>query len=154
MLTQRMRYPKCAAEVTVDATFIKEGDYAGLCAHQGCYGMIAVTKRDGGYEVVRLVRPHPVQGFGIGSNDNEPGVITDRIPVDGPVVKLRLEADFTDMADTARFFYENDGAFIALGAEHRLAFRLDHFTGARFGLAYFAEKEAGGTVIFREFRYE
>ncbi len=154
VLTQRMRYPKCAAEVTVDATFIKEGDYAGLCAHQGCYGMIAVTKRDGGYEVVRLVRPHPVQGFGIGSNDNEPGVITDRIAVDGPVVKLRLEADFTDMADTAKFFYENDGAFIALGAEHKLAFRLDHFTGARFGLAYFAEKEAGGTVIFRKFRYE
>lgn len=154
VLTQRMRYPGCAAEVTVDASLIKNGDFAGLCVHQGCYGMIAVTKEAGGYELVRLVRLQPAQGFGIGSNDNDPGVITDRIPIDGPAVKLRLEADFTDMADTARFFYEKNGAFVPLGSEHKLAFRLDHFTGARFGLAYFSQKEAGGTVIFKQFRYE
>ena len=34
-------------EVTVDAEGIKDGDYAGMCALQGCYGMAAVTKRDG-----------------------------------------------------------------------------------------------------------
>ncbi|MCB5701371.1 hypothetical protein LIR44_23120, partial [Bacteroides fragilis] len=41
------RFPGCFGEVTVDASLLKDGDYAGLCALQGCYGMAAVTKRDG-----------------------------------------------------------------------------------------------------------
>ena len=154
VLTQRMSYPVCAAEVTVDASGILPGDYAGLCAHQGCYAMIAVTKSGDGYELVRLVRLHPAEGFAIGSSDNEPGVITDRVPVPGPVVRLRMEADFTDMADTVKLSYEKDGAFVPLGEAHKLTFRLDHFTGARFGLAYFATKQAGGTAVFKAFLYE
>lgn len=153
VITQRMCYPVCAGEVTVDASGIREGDYAGLCVHQGCYGLIAVTKTEKGYELVRIGKTEPVKGFGIGSNDNEPGVITDRTLLMGPVVRLRIDADFSDMADTARFSYEKDGAFVPLGAVHKLAFRLDHFTGARFGLAYFATKQAGGTAVFRKFRY-
>ena len=42
-----MKFPVCITEVTVDAEGIKDGDYAGMCALQGCYGMAAVTKRDG-----------------------------------------------------------------------------------------------------------
>ena len=33
-LTQRMRFPGCVGEVTVDASLLKDGDYAGLCALQ------------------------------------------------------------------------------------------------------------------------
>ena len=46
-ITQRMKFPMCITEVTVDAERLKDGDYAGMCALQGCYGMAAVTKRDG-----------------------------------------------------------------------------------------------------------
>ncbi len=152
VLTQRMCFPTCAGEVTIDATEIKEGDFAGLCVHQGCYGMIAVTKTGGAYELVRLIKPEPVKGFGIGSNDLEPGVITDRIPLDGPIARLRIDADFTDMVDTAQFSYGKDGTFVNLGGPRKLAFRLDHFTGARFGLCIFSTKEPGGTAVFREFR--
>ena len=42
ILTQRMIFPCCAGEVTVEASTLKIGDYAGLCALQGCYGMVAV----------------------------------------------------------------------------------------------------------------
>lgn len=38
-----MSYPSCAAEVTVDASALKEGDVAGLCALQGCYAAVGIT---------------------------------------------------------------------------------------------------------------
>lgn len=53
-LTQRMSYPSCAAEVTVDASALKEGDVAGLCAFQGCYAAVGITKHHGKYEVLML----------------------------------------------------------------------------------------------------
>lgn len=152
-LTQRMAYPTCSGTVTVDAAGLKDGDFAGLIALQGKYGMIGIAKESGSFSLVRLVREEAVKGFGIGSSDREPGVITDRIPIDGPVVRLRIDADFTDMADTAQFSYEKNGTFVKLGGPHKLVFRLDHFTGARFGLCVFATKEPGGTAVFREFKY-
>ena len=152
-LTQRMAYPKCAAEVTVDASGLKDGDIAGLIALQGKYGMIGIAKENGRFSIVRLVREKATQGFGIGSNDHEPGVITERIPLAGPVARLRIDADFTDMMDEVTFAYEKNGTFVPLGGAHKLEFRLDHFTGARFGLCVFATKEAGGTAVFRDFRY-
>ena len=102
------------------------------------------------------------EGFGIGSNDHNPGVITDRIPLEkaGPadggkaLIRLRIDADFTDMKDEIAFSYGMGDGFTKLGGMHRLEFRLDHFTGARFGLCVFATKEAGGTAVFRDFRYE
>lgn len=153
-LTQRMAYPKCAAEVTVDASGLKDGDIAGLIALQGKYGMIGIEKENGRFSIVRLVREKATQGFGIGSNDHEKGVITEQIPLAGPVARLRIDADFTDMKDEVTFSCEEGGTFVPLGGAHRLEFRLDHFTGARFGLCVFATKEAGGTAVFREFSYQ
>ena len=161
-LTQRTAYPKCAAEVTVDALGLKDGDIAGLIALQGKYGMIGIAKENGTYSIVRLVRERATEGFGIGSNDHNPGVITDRIPFEEAVradggkalIRLRIDADFTDMKDEVAFSYGEGDGFTKLGGTHRLEFRLDHFTGARFGLCVFATKEAGGTAVFRDFRYE
>ena len=47
-------YPVIAAEVTVDASALKEGDVAGLCAFQGCYAAVGITKHHGKYEVLML----------------------------------------------------------------------------------------------------
>lgn len=154
VLTQRMSYPRCAGTVTIDASGIREGDYAGLCAHQGCYAMIGVTRTEDRYELVRIEKLEPVAGFGIGSNDREPGVITERIPLDTPVVRVRIEGFFEDMEDRVTLSYEKDGSFLPLGGDHKLTFRLDHFTGARFGLAIFSTKTVGGTAVFRDFVYE
>jgi beta-xylosidase len=169
-LTQRMAYPKCAAEVTVDVSGLKDGDIAGLIALQGKYGMIGIEKENGRFSIVRLVREQATQGFGIGSNDHEPGTVTDRVDlgeISGnlsdsagqnankpSLIRLRIDADFTDMKDEVTFAYEENGAWVPLGGAHKLAFRLDHFTGARFGLCVFATKEAGGTAVFRKFTYQ
>jgi len=181
-LTQRMAYPKCAAEVTVDVSGLKDGDIAGLIALQGKYGIIGIEKENGRFSIVRLVREQATQGFGIGSNDHEPGTVTNRIEWRGSgtvtdrvdlgetsgnlsdsagqnankpsLIRLRIDADFTDMKDEVTFAYEENGTFVPLGGAHKLAFRLDHFTGARFGLCVFATKEAGGTAVFRKFTYQ
>ncbi|MCR5086777.1 MAG: glycoside hydrolase 43 family protein [Lachnospiraceae bacterium] len=160
-LTQRMCYPQCEAEVTVAFAELKDGDRAGLAAMQGCYAAICVANEGGRryLEVVRRVEP--TKGFAIGSSDSEPGTVTYReeLPAGeasaetAGKVTLGIAADFTDMKDTITFFVREDGRRRAVGGEHRLYFRLDHFTGARFGLCVWSEKEAGGSACFTDFQY-
>ena len=45
-------------------------------------------------------------------------------------IRFRMEADFTDMKDTAVFYYEKDGKWLQLGTEKKLYFGLDHFSAA------------------------
>lgn len=150
-ITQRMRYPGCAAEVTVDGSGLREGDYAGLCALQGNYGMIALTRRGGELCLAMIT---------IGSGADVQWRIWETAPAEKERVRLKLEVDFTRMKDTASFYYWKDeggkggaGRWIKLGPDHRLFFRLDHFTGCRFGLAVYSTVQAGGSGAFLDFRY-
>ena len=54
-LTQRMSYPSCAAEVTVDASALKEGDVAGSCALQSCYAAVGITKHHENYDLDTII---------------------------------------------------------------------------------------------------
>ncbi len=139
-ITQRMRFPACAAEVTVDAAGLSEGDYAGICVLQGNYGMIAVTRKQGKLWFSRY-----------SNHDEQTAVSSGRT-----TVRFRVEAEFEHMKDEARFFYydEDRAVFVQMGETHRLYFDLDHFTGCRFGLFLFASKQTGGRVSFRDFVYE
>lgn len=142
-LTQRMSYPSCAAEVTVDASALKEGDVAGLCALQGCYAAVGITKHHGKYEVLML-------------DKKEDGILdmTEGTVVESHQMDFRLEADFCNMKDEARCYYRvNKGDWLPIGTVHKLYFKLDHFTGCRFGLFCYAAEETGGSACFRDFKY-
>ena len=153
-LTQRMSYPSCEAEVTVDASGLFSGDHAGMCAMQGCYVMIGITKEDGRYYLEIAERKEPVKGFGIGGNDTDPPTVTYREELGcDPTVAVGIAADFTMMKDTVSCFVRRNGEKITVGEPHRMYFRLDHFTGARFGLCTWSDKAAGGTAVFRDFAY-
>lgn len=139
-LTQRMSYPSCAAEVTVDASALKEGDVAGLCALQGCYAAVGITKHHGKYEVLML-------------DKKEDGILdmTEGTVVESHQMDFRLEADFCNMKDEARCYYRvNKGDWLPIGTVHKLYFKLDHFTGCRFGLFCYAAEETGGSACFRD----
>lgn len=152
VLTQRMSYPGCRAEVTVDAGGLKEGDYAGICALQGCYAMAAVTKRQGRYYLVmRGLEIRPEEG-GSGRRELYSGKEWD-METKRQEVRLKVEADFTDMRDEARFYYLEGEEWKQLGEAHKLYFRLDHFTGCRVGLFAYATEEGGGRAGFRDFVY-
>ena len=150
MLTQRMRYPGCTGEVTVDAGGLKEGDYAGICALQGCYGMAAVTRRQGKTYIVMENGEGDRASRGMGSGEYGE---QEAVEVTEQVVRLKVQADFTEMKDEARFFYLEGGEWKRIGPVHKLYFRLDHFTGCRFGLFVYSTKETGGKAGFRSFLY-
>ena len=157
-ITQRMTYPGCAGEITVDGTNLKEGDYAGICALQGCYGFVGITRREG-----RLyLTVHTMEADNPSLMPLNPDVVKERetvaILLEENKVRLMLEADFTNMHDTAYFYYkgaasEESASWIKVGLEHKLYFKLDHFTGCRFGLVVYSTKETGGYAEFSDFVY-
>lgn len=152
-LTQRMRWPECEAEVTIDASGLADGDRAGMCAMQGCYCMIGIAKENGKFYLEIAEKKEPTPGFGIGCNDTEAPEITFREELDGPLATVGIRGEFMEMKDTVSCFVRRNGAVEAVGEPHRMYFRLDHFTGARFGLCAWSAKQAGGTAVFREFVY-
>ncbi|MDE5952210.1 MAG: acetyl xylan esterase, partial [Acetatifactor sp.] len=154
-LTQRMLYPRCSGEVTVDGSGLQEGDCAGLCALQGCYGMIGITRTLNSYYLVVVARVLQ-NGVADGGNaqDYMPGRVLDRIALPGPVARVRISANFTDMADTVEFAWKNGRHWEAMGEKHRLYFRMDHFAGCRFALAVYATRESGGEAVFTDFVYQ
>ena len=155
MITQRMWYPGCAGEVTVDGSALKEGDFAGICALQGCYGFIGLMRKDGQLRLtVRAVEPQTSSMMPLRPEENAEKELA-CIPFGGEKVRLRLEVDFTEMKDTASFYYiEEDGTRKKLGGDHKLYFKLDHFCGCRFGLFVYSTQEAGGSASFSSFTYE
>lgn len=152
-LTQRTMYPRCEAEVTIDASDINEGDVAGLCILQGKYGYLGITRQTGGYFLIKVVREETgSSGIGVGG-DYLPGKMVEVERLASPIVSLCLKASFENMADKLDFFYQKDGKWVKAGDSHKLEFRLDHFTGARFGLFMYSTKKTGGSATFTKFDY-
>ena len=145
-LTQRMIYPGCTGEITVDIRGLNEGDYAGICALQSAFGFLAVTIRGG---QPCLVMQHAE------FDRNNVRTITEEavIPGTGDVFRLRATAEFTEMKDEVSFAYHDGSGWTPLGPVHKMHYRLDHFTGYRFGLFVYSTLQTGGTAEFRDFIY-
>lgn len=140
-LTQRTMESVSAASVTIDASAIKDGDFAGISALLGRYGAVAITRELGNYFIVMF-------------HKEQEEVIHKKLPVEKPLITLRCQVDYRDEKDEALFFYKEEGAWVPIGVPHKLIFQLDHFTGCRFGLFYYSTKEIGGTADFIKFNYE
>lgn len=154
-LTQRCTGPNCAAWVTVDGTGLGEGDYAGLCAYQGCYGAIALTMRGGKYYLVMMGRPADRDSIQGDFDYARPPLICDALPLKEPAATLRVDADFSQQPDKACFSYRGeDGQWRPIRIWQRLYFKLDLFTGCRFGLFCYSTLQPGGTAYFSNFHYE
>ena len=85
--------------------------------------------------------------------DYMPGTMQEKILLPSSEATLKIEADFSDMVDVAKFSYLVDHRFERVGKEHNLYFKVDHFAGARYGLTVYATKEVGGVACFRNFEY-
>lgn len=154
-LTQRMAYPGCTGEVTVDGSELKLGDYVGICALQGCYGLIALTREEEGYYLVmRGKSPEDVSLQAAPGTDYQGREYARVFLGSKATAQLKISVDFTNMKDEARFYYREGAEWMSLGITQKLAFKLDHFTGCRFGLFVYATKEVGGSGAFADFKYE
>lgn len=152
-LTQRTSGPKSEAWVTVDGKHLKDGDYAGISAFMGCYGAVALTKEKGKYFLVMLGKPAQNDTVFGDSDYLEPATEYDRIEIESDQIILKAHTDFSDMLDEASFAYSDDGEWKNIGIRQKQYFKMDHFTGCRFGLFLFSTEQTGGYADFMEFRY-
>ena len=152
-LTQRTSGPESAAWVTVDASRLKDGDYAGICAFTGCYGAVALTKEKGRYYIVMLGKPAQNETVFGDSDFLEPAKEYERVAIGSEAATLKIHTDFTDMRDEASCFYLSNGEWNRIGVRQKQYFKMDHFTGCRFGLFLFSTKQTGGYADFMQFRY-
>ena len=75
-----------------------------------------------------------------------------RIPLKGKNVYFKATCDFTNLRDTADFFYSLDGKkWNKIGTPLRMRYTLPHFMGYRYGLFNYATKTTGGYVDFDYF---
>lgn len=138
-ITQRLYYPHCHVQVTVDATNINNGDYAGLAVLQAAYDFVAITKENDTYYLVRMERIS--NSNSVTEYDYETS-ITDKIMIDNPVQTIYFDADFEDMKDEVTF---------SIGGAHKMHFKLDHFTGNRAALFIYSTEKTGGSASFSDF---
>lgn len=141
-LTQRTFGPQCSGEVRIETAGMKEGDFAGLGVLQKHYGVAGVRLAGNGRSVVMV------------SAESGRPEERESVPLSGDAVHLKVECDFRNLADTARFFYSTDGVkWTAIGRPLRMRYTLpQHFMGYRFALFNYATKTAGGHVDFDYFR--
>jgi arabinoxylan arabinofuranohydrolase len=142
-LTQRSYGPTCNGEVLIDASQLKDGDYAGLSAFQNQYGFVGVKRENSQLYIVM----HRAMDKG-DANGKEIA----RVPLTQPQCTklfLRASMDFTDRTDKAAFFYSLDGKqWKAIGDTLQMAYDWPDFCGYRFALFHFATKEVGGKADF------
>jgi beta-xylosidase len=140
-LTQRTIGPQCSGSTSIDVSNIKDGDFAGLALLQKKFGMIGVRNVNGSKMIL------------MASVDDLKPVEIARVPLSINKVFLKIECDFRDLHDTARFFYSLNGkTWTPLGDDLKMIYTLPHFMGYRFGLFNYASKEPGGFVDFDFFR--
>ena len=140
-LTQRTIGPTSSASVALDVSKMKEGDYAGLSALQKEYGLVGVKFEGDKKSIVMTM------------TDNDKAVEVQRVPLLQNNVYFRIDCDFTDLKDEAKFFYSLDGkVWSPIGKTLKMKYTIPHFMGYRFGLFNFATKNAGGYVDFDWFR--
>ena len=150
-LTQRCFGPRMAAEVTVDGSALRVGDHAGLCALQGCFAELGLTRTEEGFALSVITREDANAPYAI-APATEPVCERARIAVSGSTVRLCAEFDFT--RDTVQMLWRSDDSWQPVGGPHQLVYRLDHFMGCRVGLFMYSTQEPGGSACFRDFAYQ
>ncbi|MBP5701422.1 MAG: hypothetical protein J6W85_03125, partial [Lachnospiraceae bacterium] len=87
----------------------------------------------------------------------EPARCEEMTEIKDPELRVSVRAHFgtsPDEPDYAECFIYLNGEKQKTGSDHKLRFRLDHFTGCRFGLFMMSEKKEGGSAAFSDFIYK
>ena len=140
-LTQRTIGPTSSGSVSLDVSKMKEGDFSGLAVLQKEYGLVGVKVEGNKKSIVMM------------ATDKDKAVEVQQIPLDQNQVYFKIDCDFTDKKDEAKFFYSLDGkVWKSIGETLKMKYTLPHFMGYRFGLFNYATKNTGGYVDFDWFR--
>ncbi len=139
-LTQRAFGPVCSGRTLLDASGLKDGDWAGLASFQNRYGFVGVKRESGRLFIVmhRAARK--------GDADGEEAA---RLPLMQTKVYLRTDMDFRNLTDKARFSYSLDGEhWLPIGDTLQMHYDWPDFCGYRFALFHYATQQTGGVADF------
>ena len=152
-LTQRAFTEHCAGTVTVDASGLQEGDVAGLCALEGAYGFIAVTKKGGRLKIIAASHTLPYPPWTMGVYDDEPPRIIAEQDTASAQIVLKATLSLERGNEHAQFaFSGGDGrGFEDFAAPVKLCYSLDQFSGVRFALFLYSTETPGGSATFSDF---
>lgn len=147
-LTQRTVGPRCISEALLDASGMKPGDRAGLCAFQSSNCSVGVEVAQNGNKYI-TVREH--------SRFADSLIV--RTPLPGNMLWLRLQYVFTPQQgdtcgpDKVSVFWSTDG-YNWQDPDYSLQMRysLDLFTGYRTALYSYSTTGGGGYADFDWFR--
>ena len=161
-LTQRTFTEHCAGSVEIDASAINEGDVAGLCALEGQYGFIGITKKDGKYKLIAAKHEIPYSPWAMGVYDDEEADIIAETDISSPKLKLKAVFNLEYTKENVQFSFCNNindkagtmAVFEDFGAPVMLRYTLDQFVGVRFALFIYSTKKSGGTVVFKDFQID
>ena len=146
-LTQRMVGPKCMGTVSLSLGGMKDGDRAGLSAFNGDSGVLTIEKNG---NKLSLVMSEQKSVFEKTKRAISRVDMTEqaRIPLNKELVYLRVEGDFTNGRDEARFSYSLDGkAWIPVGLPVKMKFDYTRmFMGSKFAIFNYATRSVGGYV--------
>lgn len=139
-LTQRTIGPVCTGSTSIDASHMKDGDFAGLCLLQKNFGQLGVRVNKGIKSIVM-----------ISAGTGKP-VEIQSVPLSRNIVYFKAECNFKDRTDIAKFFYSYDGkTWNFIGEPLKMAYTIPQFIGYRFGLFNYATKNIGGYADFDYF---
>ncbi|HLN54564.1 MAG TPA: glycoside hydrolase 43 family protein [Bacteroidales bacterium] len=136
-LTQRTIGPVCSGSTMIDASNMKEGDFAGLALLQRKFGLVGVKVSNG----IRSV-------FMINAQSGKP-VEVESLTLNQKTAYLKAECDFTDKRDVAYFYYSLDGKnWKPVGNQLKMEYSMPHFMGYRYGLFNYSTMSPGGFADF------
>ncbi|MFN8345413.1 MAG: glycoside hydrolase 43 family protein [Spirosomataceae bacterium] len=142
-LTQRTIGPESTGSTLLDASNMKEGDFAGLSLLQKNFGLVGVKVGKGQKSIVM-----------VSANTGKP-IEIENIPLTQNTLYVKAECNFNKRADIARFFYSLDGkVWTKIGEPLKMPYTIPHFMGYRFGLFNYATQTTGGFADFDYFRMD
>ena len=157
-ITQRTFTEHCAGSVEIDASNINEGDITGLCALEGEYGFIGITKKNGKYKLIVAEHKIPYSPWSMGVFDDEEAVITTEKDISSPKLKLKAIFNLEHTKEQVQFAFadisDGNDDFEDFGAPVKLRYTLDQFVGVRFALFCYSTEKAGGSAVFKEFKLD
>lgn len=150
-LTRRTFGELCESEFFVDASKINEGDFTGICAFEGNYGFLAITKQKEEFFLVLTEHKSNNSPYKMGVFDEEEATIIQKKKILNPQIFIKLVFDLTKEKQIVNFLYKNSNNenYVDFGDEIKLEYRLDHFVGVRTALFCYSTKMIGGQVEFK-----
>jgi len=130
---------------------MKDGDYAGLAAFMGFYGLVGLKREDGKYYLT------------VSKKDNDTKEqyealkisVSDIAGFDAGKFFLKIEFDYSIGKDIAKFFYSVDGVnYTELKETLQMLYTLEVFVGYRIAVFNYATKTLGGNAKFKDLTFK